>query len=155
MVWMVVVADGSKIAMADLQNKRLELTLMMRALGHYVERACGGDMATFLSSGFEPAYASFNRQQPLPQPVAVKIAQGKSGELLIRIQAVPGAPFYELEYAVSGAAEPSWTMVRANTVRTPVTIDDLTPGTIYRFRLRAYGLHGFSDWSNIASRMCI
>ena len=155
MALMAVAADGGRTAIAELQNKRIELTLMLRALGHYVESACGGDLATFLSSGFEPAYMSFNRQQPLPQPLPVKIAQGNSGQLLIKIQAVSGARFYDLEHAVSGTAERSWLMTRASTVITPVTVDGLAPGTTYVFRVRAFGLHGFSGWSNTVSRMCI
>jgi hypothetical protein len=155
MALMANAADGSRTAIAELQNKRVDLTVMLRSLGHYVEGACEGDLATFLSSGFEPAYTTYSRQQPLPKPAPVKITQGNTGQLSIKIQALPKARFYELEYTVSGSADPSWTMTRVTTVVTPVTIDGLTPGTTYTFRLRGYGIHGFSDWSNTASRMCI
>jgi hypothetical protein len=155
MVLMATAADGSKTAIADLQNRRVELTVMMRSLGHYVESACEGDLATFLSSGFEPAYTTYNRQQPLPKPAPVKISQGNTGQLSIKIQALPKARFYELEYTISADAVRSWTMIRVATVVSPVTIDGLAPGTTYVFRLRAYGIHGFSEWSNVASRMCI
>src|SRR5690348_14714480 len=46
---MAAAMDGSKKAIAERKQKRADLTLMLRALGHYVETASAGDAATLLS----------------------------------------------------------------------------------------------------------
>ena len=46
--------DGGKSVTALKNKRRGEVTLMLRQLGHYVEVACKGDVATFTSSGFVP-----------------------------------------------------------------------------------------------------
>ena len=68
--------DGSKKAIEDRKKKRADLTVMLRALGHYVEVACKGDMTVFLSSGFEPVTRTpSSAPQPLPQPTVEKVDQ--------------------------------------------------------------------------------
>src|SRR5215471_9199989 len=66
--------DRSKKALAERSQKRSELTLMLRTLGHYVEITSAGDESTLLSSGFDVASTTRNRTpQPLAQPYIVKI----------------------------------------------------------------------------------
>ena len=130
---------------------------MMRLLGHYVEVACKGDTKAFVSSGF---VAVAPRQKlaelPIAVPSIVKIDQGNTGELLVRIQSVK-ARSYELRHApvpAAGAAINYTTIVAAN-AKPAVPVKNLTPGTAYTFQVRAFGKQGFTDWSPAVERMTI
>src|SRR4051812_14912604 len=45
--------DGGAKAIAARDAQAVVVVKMLHQLGHYVEIACGGDMAKFLKSGFE------------------------------------------------------------------------------------------------------
>ena len=148
--------DGGNKAIEDCKQKRAELTLMLRVLGHYVEYACNGDMATFLSSGFLPFTHIVKPPQPLAQPTIRKINQGTTGQLFVIMNPVPGARTYDLQDAVvNGGVPGEWTMITLSKAKKAVPYNGLIPGTIYAFRVRAYGVLGFTDWSDFVTRMCI
>jgi hypothetical protein len=150
--------DGGKSAITALDNRRIEVTIMFRQLGHYVEVASKGDMNTFVSSGFA---AVPPLQRPPAQPVAVPsiifVYQGNTGQLLVTIKALPKARRYDLRFApvpVAGA-DIAWTTKPVATVKPAVRVNNLTPGTTYTFQARAFGKLGFSDWSDPVHRMVI
>jgi hypothetical protein len=150
--------DGSKTAVADRKRKRADLTIMARLLGHHVEVACNGNMATFLSSGFEAATTTRTAPQPLPQPSIVKVDQGRnSGQLLVTIKPLSKARNYDLRYAAlgSGGAPGQWTTITVPSAKQATAIDGLSAGTTYTFQVRAYGKLGYTDWSDTVMRMCI
>jgi len=148
--------DGSKKAIQDRKKKREDVTLMLRLLGHYVESACKGDMTTFLSSGFTPATRKQAAAQALEQAQIVKVDQGVSGQLFVVIKAVPKARTYELDEAEVNAGVPgTWTTLTLASARKPIPYTGLTPGKTYAFRVRAFGVLGHTDWSDIVTRMCI
>ena len=131
---------------------------MFRLLGHYVEGTCKNDMTTFLSSGFAVDNGrQKNPPQPVSSPLILAVDQGVTGQLLISIKKVANARHYELRHAVppvAGAKE-NWTIQTVGSTRPPAAENNLNPGTIYLFQVRAYGKLGFSDWSSPAQRMCI
>lgn len=151
--------DGGKAALTARAKRREDATIMFRFLGHYVEVACKNDMNTFVSSGF---VAAVTGQRTSPQPVATPsisgVTQGaNSGQLVVAIKAVSKARKYDLRYApvpAPGAAI-SWTTIALTTAKPAVPFNDLTPGTIYTFQVRAFGKLGYSDWSDPVNRMCI
>jgi len=148
--------DGSKKAIEDRKKKREDVTLMLRLLGHYVESACKGDMTTFLSSGFTPATRKQAAAQALEQAQIVKVDQGVSGQLFVVIKAVPKARNYELDEAEVNAGVPgTWITLTLASARKPIPYTGLTPGKTYAFRVRAFGVLGHTDWSDIVTRMCI
>ena len=49
----------------------------------------------------------------------------------------------------------AWKQKIVPSARAGARINDLRPGTVYAFRVRAYGKLGFTDWSPIVTRMCI
>jgi hypothetical protein len=86
----------------------------------------------------------------------VSIKQGNSGTLLVSVTAVANARSYDVRYtALVNGIPADWTIVSTTVTRTPVSIDKLTPGTIYAFGVRALGRLGQTDWSDSATRMCI
>jgi hypothetical protein len=150
--------DGGKSAIIERQKRRNDAIVKLRLLGHYVEGACNNDMKTFLSSGFVPA-ATYQRTppQPAPTPSIVKLEQGVTGQFFVTIQPVSNARSYELRYAPPPAAGSStnWTSTLVASTKPATPINNLTPGTIYSFQVRAFGKLGFSDWSGSVDRMAI
>ena len=80
--------DGGKSAMAERDKRRKDVIIMLRLLAHYVEAACKNDMKTFLSSGFVAASRGRTPAQPVAATSIVRVDQGKTGQLLVTIQAV-------------------------------------------------------------------
>ena len=153
-----VLTDGGKLSVEERNKSRAEAVLMYRMLGHYVENACKSDMNAFVSSGFTAAgKPQPSPPQPLPAPEAPVIEQGPTGEFAVAVTSVAKALYYELFYvpvpAAGGTADP--TTVIVTSTRQPTIIKNLTPGTIYKFQVRAFGRLGFSEWSNTAQRMVI
>ena len=161
-VAMAAAADGGKIATADKNKKRGDVAIMMRLLAHYVEVACKGDETTFLSSGFVPKQKPATPKPPtqLAVPTMVKVEQGPTGSLLAIIKPDPKALHFDVECAALGTnptpgTPGPWTTIMVPDTKQPVTFDHLTPGTIYAFRVRAYGKLGLTDYSDTVQRMCI
>ena len=114
------------------------------------------DMATFKSSGFEPVSSDRTRPQDLTQNIRSLDHGANSGDIVVRLKAVPQAISYELQYAAdtNGATAPAWTTATVTSVRKPVTINRLTPGTTYAFQVRSLSKSGFSDWADSVTFMC-
>ena len=147
--------DGGKQAKADKKKQYDALVKMAEQLGHYVEAASNNDPVMFTSSGFEIRSTSRVPTPPLAQSAIDSVDQGKSGEMLVG--PVQNARLYEVEYAPvsTGGTSPVWAKITVATVRKPVPVQDLTPGTTYLFHVRAFGKPGFTDWSQPVQRMCI
>jgi hypothetical protein len=89
--------DGSKKVIAQKDKQREIVIKKLRLLGRYVEVNCDGDMAKFTSSGFVPASTAKTPPAPLPLPVIKSVDHGAiSGELVIRVHAVPKALSYDI-----------------------------------------------------------
>ena len=149
--------DGGKSAMAERDKRRKDVIIMLRLLAHYVEAACKNDMKTFLSSGFVAASRGRTPAQPVAATSIVRVDQGKTGQLLVTIQAVARARSYELRYAPVPAAGAiiNWTTILVPSTKPAAAINNLTPGANYAIQVRAFGKLGFSDWSASVERICI
>ena len=148
--------DGSKKVTAEKKRQKQVVVKKLRLLGRYVECMCNNDMAIFVSSGFEPASTAKTRRRGVSQNIRSFDHGVNSGEIVIRLNAVPKALSYELRYAATDSAgtAPVWTIETVTGVKTPVTLVGLTPGTIYAFQVRSLGKPGYSDWSDSATLMC-
>jgi len=149
--------DGGKAAITARDKRRIDVTIMFRILGHYVEVASKGDMNTFVLSGFVAVpTATRTPAQPVAVPSLNSVDQGSTGQLMVLIKAVPKARSYDIRFApvpLSGAAI-TWTTMQFATVKPAVPINNLSPGTTYTFQVRALGKLGFSDWSAPVIKMC-
>ncbi len=150
--------DGSKKVIAEKRKQKEVVVKKLRLLGRYVEFACNADMATFLSSGFEPAAVVKAQPQSLSQNFRGLDHGSNSGEIAIRFKAIPEALAYELRYAAAasdnGGSVPAWTTETVTGVKTPFTVTGLKPGTTYAFQVRSLAKSGYSDWSDSATLMC-
>src|SRR5256885_2252972 len=96
-------------------------------------------MATFKSSGFEPASTAKATAQPLSENIR-KIEHGaNSGQIVVWIMIVRKAFSYELRYAAvgTGGTPSAWTTLPVTGVKAPLTFNSLTPGITYVFQARA------------------
>ena len=149
--------DGSKKDIAAMHKLQETVIQMFRLLGTYVEANCKGDMATFTTSGFQPQVITKSASQPLTQPAVKKIDQGLTGQLLVRIATIPKAKSYEFRYGavVNGAPPTSWTSKVVSKVKPPVGFQGLTPGTVYAIQVRAFGVLGYTNWTDSKTCMCV
>ncbi len=149
----IAAADGSRKAIAQSKKERQLLLRMIRQLGHYVEANCKDDMATFLSSGFKPIQRK-GTKQPVATPHILGVANGSTGQMIVRSKSSGNAYSFQVRYAANGAGTPgSWT-TESFTNPKSMAIYGLTPGTTYTFQVRALGSLGQSDWSDAATRIC-
>ena len=126
--------DGSKKVIAEKNKQMHALIKMMRALGRYVELNCKDDPAIFASSGFEAL----------------------ANTIVIRLKAVAKAGSYQFRYGPSanGGLPTAWITKEFTSVKTPITLDGLTPGTIYAFDARALVGTQWTDYSDPVTLMC-
>ena len=141
--------DGGKKAVSAKNKQREAVIKMYTLLGHYVEGACNGDVATFNSSGFTQA-AKPVKTSPvrLTEAAFSSIDRGaNSGDVVVTALKQTGAIAFDVRYALQGAGGTlgPWTTV---TITKPqkVTLSGLTMAGIYQFQIRALGVLGYTDW---------
>ena len=117
----------------------------MRKMARYVERIANDDPAIILSAGFNLS------KQPLPyQRPELSAEQGeKSGTILLRRQAIPGAKSYIWQYCINTLPEndSGWTFAEA-TSKASTEIDNLTPVSKYWFRVAAVTSQGVTAYND-------
>jgi hypothetical protein len=151
-------AEGGKKAVIERNRLKGTLAQMMRQLGHWVEAVSNGNLATFKSSGFQTVSTTRVAAGPLPPPLILKIENGaSSGVLLVTMRPIPKARSYELRCAAIGAdGKPGeWKSLPPYTDSRSMSVNGLTPGTLYAFQARALGKLGYTDWSDAANRMSL
>jgi hypothetical protein len=148
--------DGGKKTTTEKNKEEHALKEMLRKDAHYVEGACNQDMATFLLSGFKAATIGPVPPQPVETSAVKKVVHGNPGELVAYLKKAANAKIYQLQDGVSvnGAAPTLWTTIMLPNTK-PATIPNLTAGTTYQFQARAYGVLGWSAWSDPVIRMCV
>lgn len=144
--------DGSKKAVSEKNRQREALIKMMRQLATYVEANFKEELSILTSSGFEQAPTK-SAQQTL-SPGIRGIDQGTTGQLQVRLAAMTGAKTYELRYStIANGAPGAWITIPVAIIKRPITVNSLTPGTMYAFQVRSFGVDGFSDWTDSVTRM--
>jgi hypothetical protein len=147
--------DGSKKVIAQKNKQRETVIEMLRLLARYVEVACKNDMAIFQSSGFEAASSTKVQAQALSETIRSIEHGANSGQIIVRIKGVPKALNHELRYAVlAGGAPGTWTTIPVTSVRAPLALTSLNPGSTYAFQVRALNKDGYTDWSDSVTFMC-
>jgi hypothetical protein len=150
--------DGSKKIVTQRNKQREVVIKSLKLLARFVEVHSSGDAAIFSSSGFQPASTTRVPPAPLPLPIIRSVYHGAlSGEIVVQVESISKAKSYEFRCgAVIGGVPPtSWTSKAVSGVKPPVGFQGLTPGTVYAFQVRAFGVAGYTDWTDSTTCMCV
>ena len=146
--------QGSKKAMALRDSLRAQVISALKLVASYVQENANGD---FTNTAFE-TYDTAKRKigQLVSTPTFRRLYRGSnSGEILLLINAVPCAKFYQVQYAVLQNDVPGpWTLVDVPSVKSAFKISGLTPLTMYVFQVQAVGTANRSDWSASRKFIC-
>jgi len=150
--------DGGKQAIIDRNKQRETVQKMMYQLGHWVVANCKDDPGIFQSSGFQARSTTRTPPAPLPPAMIEKLENGDvSGEIRVKVKAIPKAIHFEMQYASIGADGKlgPWIKVPPFTSSRSFPVTGLTSGTDYAFQVRALGRLGYTDWSDSVTRVSI
>lgn len=144
-------AFGDRRAINSRNNGQKAFTAMMRQLGQYVSFVANGDGEVIESSGFEV------RKQPesmtsLGQPVDFLAERSKKeGEINLNWKAVSYGKAYQIEVTTTdpAVAEPQWSVALV-TSKSSGTVQNLTRGMMYWFRVKAISGDMSSAYSDVA-----
>ena len=80
-----------------------------------------------------------------------------SGQIEASLKSQPDAFSYQLRWALvgQGGVPGNWTEQPVGKIRQPVVVTGLTPGATYVFQVRAVTNSGYSDWSELVTRICL
>ena len=142
---------GGRFETAAKLEARKALADGLRRQGLYVQATATG-MTVLLSSGY--LAASRNRaQSPLVKPWIKKTLTDVSGQLTLRVSAIANARNYQVQFQVGDGP---WQEAGYFTDTRRMVVPNLTPGTVYHFRVRALGgSTKASPWSNVVSQMSL
>ena len=115
-----------------------------RALAGYVGAASMNNPATLESSGFSLT-APPTPVGILAPPTNVRALPGLTGTALLRWDRERGGRSWRVQCAQDPTG--TWTEIY-NGTRATFVATDLTPGTVYWFRVQVLGAAGWSDWSD-------
>ena len=151
-------ANGGKKELEQQKKAKEAVVKILVQLAHWAEANCKDDMTIFLSSGFQPVSTTKTKTPPVSEAIR-KIAFGSvSGSIVLTLVKFKGAASYEVRWAsvAPGTANPTtWSSEPVANTKIPVTISNLTPGTIYVFQARAVIATGYSDWSQPVTKMVV
>jgi hypothetical protein len=143
LVKLAATAQGGTVATAAKNNAREVLVNSLRQLAAYVQTVAAQDLELLLTSGFQPT--STNRAPaPLAKPVFLNIENNLAGTLVVRLQTVPNARAYEVQYKNGAGWLPAGIFTQARRIE----IGNLAVGTSYTVQVRAVGgSTGYSEWT--------
>jgi hypothetical protein len=132
------------LAKADLKKG-------IRELFNYVVDTGKNDIQILTSSGF-PLAKSRHPVGDMPKPKNFRVVQGDgSGEVHLSLKKEHGASSYIYQYLPTPSPEvENWHTIVSPSTR--LTINNLTAGTKYMFRVSAVGAKGQGPWSDFITR---
>lgn len=144
--------NGGRIASENKRELESALRIRITGLGQQVQVVSGGDKAKILSAGFE-VRKNAEPITKLAQPQDLRSAlPGFSGLVDLDWNMVRGARYYQVWSTAGDPTTSQWQLV-GSTTKSRYTVERLTPGTIYSFRVNAVGARAESIFSDTTSLM--
>ena len=143
----------SKTKTSAQSMKEDELDKIMSQLAAYVESVGSGNEELIRSAGMDTRVAPSFANDEMTVPPALSATTGDhEGEVDLAWDKVAGARSYLIEKSVDPPTATSWGHGGVAT-KSRTSINGLTPGTRYWFRVAAVGANGQSGWSDPATRI--
>lgn len=142
----------AKAKTAAQNAKEDALDKIMTQLVAHVESIAGDDQQLIMSAGLDVRAAAPAPATPPSPPALTATAGDHEGEIDLSWDTVRGARSYVVERSPDPPTESSWTHAAVST-RSQTTIEHLTSGTRYWFRVAAVTATGQSGWSNPAMKI--
>ena len=146
--------DAQKGSVAQTEAKdeaRVVLIGLLAQLAAYVEGVAQGNADIIRSAGFDVATHEHSAPVPLAQPEGVTPLNYASTKIQLRMKAQPNVHSVKVQYRTGtgtwqdGGVYPSTKLV---------IVENLTPGTVYEFRVQFIGgSTGASEWSAVVNLM--
>ena len=143
----------AKARTTDQQNKEDILTRLMTQLAAYVESAAGDDEMLIQSVGMDVRATGSPISDITAPPANLAASAGdRDGEIDLSWDTLAGARSYLIEKSADPPTATGWSHAAAST-RSRTTIEGLTSGARYWFRVAAINQHGPSGWSDPAMKI--
>ena len=131
---------------------RVVLIGLLAQLAAYVEGVTQGNEDTIRNAGFQVASHEHSAQTPLAQPVIDGAINYAPTQIQLRLIAQPNVHGVKVQYRSAGGA---WQDGGGFSSTKLVIVKNLTPGTLYDFRVQYIGgSDGTSPWSDVVSHIC-
>ena len=135
-----------------LHDKEEDIEKLLRQIAAYIESVGGDDESTILSAGLDVRSTSSATISPTP-PTSLIVTDGdEEGEIDLSWDKVKGAKSYIIERSADPPTATSWGHATV-ALRSTATINGLTAGTRYWFRVAAVLSAGQSGWSDPATKI--
>ena len=141
---------ATRVLAQDATEARMDQFLTQ--LSGYVESVAGKDDTVITSAGMETKSSRSTPTIPSPPQGVSAIAGDHEGQIELFWKPIPNARSYTIEASVDPATPTSWTHVGIATSASK-TINNLTTGKRYWFRVAAVGAGGQSGWSEHATKV--
>ncbi len=148
-----------QIARGDVRTKasaeddaELQVDRSLRQLAAYVESVAGTDETIIASAGMETKAARAAPSILLPPQALSATAGDHEGEIDLTWRKVVNAKSYIIQSSADPPSAESWSHAETATA-TYKTIQNLTSGRKYWFRVAAIGSMGQSGWSEPATKI--
>jgi phosphodiesterase/alkaline phosphatase D-like protein len=128
-----------------------ELGGVLSQLASHVESVAGGDEKMIMSAGMNVRSAPTTSDLDAPESLTPTMGD-RDGEVDLQWDKVNRARSYVIERSPDPPTATSWSHAATST-KSQVTVDGLTSGTKYWFRVAAVGANGQSPWSNPVSKV--
>jgi hypothetical protein len=152
--------NGDKHAIAVRDEKREALTLILKQIAPYLESVAQstGDTTILETTGYDLRRdITHSTENDIPVAPVLTLKRGTlSGVIIGRVNRLSGVGAYEGQYASGDPnVESNWKNGVLSTKASQIVFENLTPGTMYYFRVRGVGSGGPGAWSDIANLMAV
>jgi hypothetical protein len=140
-----------KTALADQTIKEDALEQLVSQIASYVESVAGNDETLITSAGMDPRAPSSASTMP-DTPSGLETTVGdRDGEIDLSWNPSSSAKSYLIQQSADPPTATGWTHAGTST-KSSITIDALSPGIRYWFRVCAVRASGQSGWSDPATK---
>ena len=131
---------------------RAVLIGLLSQLAAYVEGVAQGNADTIRSAGFQAVTHDHVAPVPLAKPLIIAALNYESTKIQLRLQPQPNVHGLKVQYRSAAGA---WQDGGGFSSTKKVIVENLTPGTLYDFRVQYIGgSTGTTEWSDVVSHIC-